>query len=119
MSERRATDSGIELDPFYRPGETDYARLGDPGSYPYTRGVRPTAYRERAWTIRQYSGFGSADDTNRRFRYLIEHGSTGLSTAFDLPTQMGYDSDHPRAAGEVGKAGVAIDSLEDMERLLG
>ena len=116
--ERRVTDSGIELHAVYRPGDFDYDHLGDPGQFPYARGVRPTGYRERPWTIRQYSGFGTADETNRRFRYLIEHGSTGLSTAFDLPTQMGYDSDHERAAGEVGKAGVAIDSLEDMERLL-
>src|SRR5205807_1695429 len=116
--DRRVTESGIELDAVYRPRDIDYDRLGDPGRFPYARGVRATGYRERSWTIRQYSGFGSATETNRRFRYLIEHGSTGLSTAFDLPTQMGYDSDHPRAAGEVGKAGVAIDSLEDMERLL-
>lgn len=92
--------------------------LGEPGEYPYTRGVQPAMYRARFWTMRQYAGFGSAEDTNRRFRYLLSQGQTGLSTAFDLPTQMGYDSDHELARGEVGRVGVAIDSLEDMERLL-
>lgn len=93
-------------------------KLGDPGNYPYTRGVQKSMYRSRFWTMRQYAGFGTAEDTNRRFRYLLEQGQTGLSTAFDLPTQMGYDSDHELARGEVGRVGVAIDSLEDMERLL-
>jgi len=92
-------------------------RVGFPGEYPYTRGIRPTMYRGRHWTMRQYAGYGSAEETNRRFRYLLEQGQTGLSVAFDLPTQIGYDSDDPMAAGEVGKVGVAIDSLEDMERL--
>jgi methylmalonyl-CoA mutase N-terminal domain/subunit len=92
-------------------------RLGEPGAFPFTRGIYPTMYRGRLWTMRQYAGMGTADDTNRRFRYLLEHGQTGLSTAFDLPTQMGLDSDHPRAEGEVGKTGVAIDSIEDMHRL--
>jgi methylmalonyl-CoA mutase N-terminal domain/subunit len=92
--------------------------LGFPGEYPFTRGVQPTMYRGRFWTMRQYSGFGSAAETNARFRYLLEQGQTGLSVAFDLPTQMGYDSDHPMAAGEVGKVGVAISSLDDMEELL-
>jgi methylmalonyl-CoA mutase, N-terminal domain len=92
-------------------------RAGDPGSYPFTRGVYPDMYRGRLWTMRQYSGMGSADETNRRFRYLLDHGQTGVSVAFDLPTQMGLDSDHPRAEGEVGKTGVAIDSVDDMERL--
>jgi methylmalonyl-CoA mutase N-terminal domain/subunit len=91
--------------------------LGMPGSYPFTRGVQPTMYRGRLWTMRQYAGFGSAEETNRRFKYLIEAGQTGLSVAFDLPTQIGYDSDHPLAAGEVGKVGVAIDSIEDMRSL--
>ncbi len=95
--------------------ETD---LGFPGEFPYTRGPHPTMYRSRFWTMRQYSGFGTAAETNRRFRYLLEQGQTGLSIAFDLPTQMGYDSDHPRSVGEVGKVGVAISSLDDMEELL-
>ena len=90
------------------------AQLGEPGSFPFTRGVTPTMYRGRLWTMRQYAGMGTAEETNRRFRYLLEHGQTGLSVAFDLPTQMGLDSDHPRAEGEVGKTGVAIDSIEDM-----
>jgi methylmalonyl-CoA mutase N-terminal domain/subunit len=93
-------------------------RLGFPGEYPFTRGIQPTMYRGRLWTMRQYAGFGTAEETNRRFRYLLEQGQTGLSVAFDLPTQIGYDSDAPEAYGEVGKVGVAIDSLEDMERLL-
>jgi len=117
--DRYATDSGIELrsvydpDPDFDPG----AQLGEPGAFPFTRGPYATMYRSRLWTMRQYAGMGTADDTNRRFRYLLEHGQTGLSTAFDLPTQMGFDSDHPRAEGEVGKTGVAIDSVEDMRRL--
>ncbi len=93
------------------------ASLGEPGAYPFTRGPYPSMYTERPWTIRQYAGFGDADDTNRRFHALLEAGQTGLSVAFDLPTQMGYDSDHPMASGEVGKVGVAIDSIEDMRRL--
>jgi methylmalonyl-CoA mutase, N-terminal domain len=115
----RATDSGIEIEPIYqsRPNEAAADRVGEPGSFPFTRGVYPDMYRGRLWTMRQYAGMGSADETNRRFRYLLGHGQTGLSVAFDLPTQMGLDSDHPRAEGEVGKTGVAIDSIEDMERL--
>src|SRR5919108_3617341 len=114
----RTTDSGIELRPIYGPGQTrDPARIGEPGSFPYTRGVYPDMYRGRLWTMRQYAGMGTAADTNRRFRYLLDHGQTGLSVAFDLPTQMGLDSDHPRAEGEVGRTGVAIDSIEDIERL--
>ena len=93
-------------------------KLADPGKYPYTRGIQPFMYRERLWTMRQYAGFGSAEDTNRRFHYLLSQGQMGLSTAFDLPTQMGYDSDHELSRGEVGRVGVAIDSIEDMERLL-
>src|SRR5687767_11631914 len=106
----------------YRPEDLqgwDYdSKLGDPGEYPYTRGVQQSMYRSKLWTMRQYAGFGSAEDTNRRFRYLLDQGQMGLSTAFDLPTQMGYDSDHELSRGEVGRVGVAIDSLEDMERLL-
>jgi methylmalonyl-CoA mutase N-terminal domain/subunit len=120
--ERFETTSGIPVERAYTPADTrdlDPDRdLGLPGSYPFTRGVQPTMYRSRFWTMRQYSGFGTAAETNRRFRYLLEQGQTGLSVAFDLPTQMGYDSDNPIAAGEVGKAGVAISSLEDMEELL-
>jgi methylmalonyl-CoA mutase N-terminal domain/subunit len=120
MSEEgQRTDSGIELRPVYEPDPSfDVAtQLSTPGVFPFTRGPYPTMYRGRLWTMRQYAGMGTAEDTNRRFRYLLEHGQTGLSTAFDLPTQMGYDSDHPRAEGEVGKTGVAIDSIEDMRRL--
>jgi methylmalonyl-CoA mutase N-terminal domain/subunit len=91
--------------------------LGEPGEFPFTRGIHPTMYRSRVWTMRQYAGFGSAAESNQRYRYLLEHGVNGLSVAFDLPTQMGYDSDHPLAAGEVGKVGVAIDSIEDMAAL--
>src|SRR5207245_2325595 len=92
-------------------------QLGEPGRFPFTRGIHPTMYRGRLWTMRQFSGFGSAEDTNRRYKFLLEHGQTGLSVAFDFPTLMGYDSDHPRAEGEVGKCGVAIASLADMEDL--
>ena len=88
-----------------------------PGTYPFTRGIHPTGYRGKLWTMRQFAGFGSARDTNARFKFLLEHGQTGLSTAFDFPTLMGYDSDHPRSVGEVGKTGVAISSLADMEVL--
>ncbi len=117
----RATDAGIELRPVYGPRDRasfDPGRdLGAPGQPPFTRGIYPTMYRERLWTMRQYAGMGTAADTNARFRYLLDHGQTGLSVAFDLPTQMGLDSDHPRAEGEVGRTGVAIDSVEDMARL--
>jgi methylmalonyl-CoA mutase, N-terminal domain len=120
-AEPRATDSGIDLKVVYEPGDLggfDTERqLGEPGHPPYTRGVHPTMYRARLWTMRQYAGMATAGETNTRFRYLLDHGQTGLSVAFDLPTQMGLDSDHPRAEGEVGKTGVAIDSIEDMERL--
>src|ERR1051326_2101035 len=117
---RFSTISGIEVEPLYTPDnvELDYARdLGFPGEPPFTRGVYPSMYRGRLWTMRQFAGFGTAEETNERFRYLLEHGQTGLSTAFDMPTLMGYDSDHPRSLGEVGREGVAIDSLEDMETL--
>ena len=114
--------SSMEIKALYGPEDdatVDYAAdIGYPGAYPYTRGIQPTMYRGRFWTMRQYAGFGTAAETNRRFRYLLEQGQTGLSVAFDLPTQMGYDSDSATAAGEVGKVGVAIDSLEDMETLL-
>jgi len=123
--ERKArfeTTSGIEIKRLYTPADTadlDYDKALDfPGQYPFTRGVQPTMYRGRFWTMRQYAGFGTAEESNRRYRYLLEQGQTGLSVAFDLPTQMGRDSDHPLAAGEVGRAGVAIDSLADMEILL-
>jgi methylmalonyl-CoA mutase N-terminal domain/subunit len=119
--EKFETSSGLEIDTVYTPEDfisTDYARdLGYPGQYPFTRGVQPNMYRGRLWTIRQYAGFGTAEETNQRYRYLLEQGQTGLSIAFDLPTQIGYDSDHPSAKGEVGKVGVAIDSLRDMEVL--
>ena len=112
--------SGIENEPLYTPadGAVDYEReLGYPGVYPFTRGVYPSMYRGRLWTMRQFAGFGTAAETNERFRYLLEHGQTGLSTAFDMPTLMGYDSDHARSLGEVGREGVAVDSLDDMETL--
>ncbi len=118
---RFESTSGAEIERLYTPEHVEaleYLRdLGFPGSYPYTRGVQPTMYRGRFWTMRQYAGFGDARESNRRYRYLLDHGQTGLSVAFDLPTQMGYDSDSPMAGGEVGKVGVAIDSLEDMEVL--
>jgi methylmalonyl-CoA mutase N-terminal domain/subunit len=119
---RFATSSDIEIADLYTPADTaglDEERdLGRPGEYPFTRGVQPTMYRSRLWTMRQYAGFASAEETNRRFRYLLEQGQTGLSVAFDLPTQMGYDSDAPEADGEVGRVGVPISSLADMETLV-
>ena len=117
---RFRTGSGIPVKAVYTAadGGSDHdAALGEPGEYPYTRGVRPGMYRDRLWTMRQYAGFGSAEDANARFRYLIANGQTGLSVAFDLPTQLGLDSDHPLAEGEVGRVGVAIDTIDDMERL--
>jgi methylmalonyl-CoA mutase N-terminal domain/subunit len=120
--ERFETSSGIEIRDLYTPADTaglDEERdLGRPGEYPFTRGVQPTMYRSRTWTMRQYAGFATAEETNRRFRYLLEQGQTGLSVAFDLPTQMGYDSDAPAAEGEVGRVGVPISSLADMSVLL-
>ena len=121
MTQERRTDSGIEIQPVYEPGSAELdpvTDLGRPGEFPFTRGIYPDMYRRRLWTMRQYAGFGSAAETNQRFHYLLKAGQTGLSTAFDLPTQMGYDSDHPKAAAEVGRVGVAIDSLADMELLL-
>src|SRR2546423_2922356 len=115
--ERRFTDSGVEVERVYEaddvaPGLEE--RLGEPGEYPFTRGIHPAMYRDRLWTMRQYAGFASPEDTNNRYRYLIEHGSTGLSMAFDLPTQLGRDSDDPLCRGEVGRTGVPIDTIEDM-----
>ena len=117
------TDSGIPIEPLYGPedlttlGQDYHEDLGYPGEYPYTRGVQPNTYRGRIWTMRQYSGYATAKETNSRYRYLLDQGQTGLSIAFDLPTQIGYDSDHQVALGEVGKVGVPICTLEDMETL--
>lgn len=118
----KVSPSGLTIAPVYRPADAavDYGRdLGDPGVFPFTRGIQPTMYRGRLWTMRQYAGFGTAAETNARFRMLLDAGQTGLSVAFDLPTQMGIDSDSPRALGEVGRVGVAIDTVEDMHTLLG
>src|SRR6187399_3573346 len=118
--ELSSTISGLENEPLYTPEnvEIDYDRaLGYPGVYPFTRGVYPSMYRGRLWTMRQFAGYGTAEETNARFRYLLEHGQTGLSVAFDMPALMGVDSDAPRAEGEVGREGVAVASLEDMEIL--
>src|SRR5690625_3584737 len=119
-NEMFTTSSDIEVERLYFSGDDKnyQTQLGFPGQYPYTRGIQPTMYRGRFWTMRQYAGFGSAVETNKRFRYLLDQGQTGLSVAFDLPTQIGYDSDNSMAEGEVGKVGVAIDSLVDMEKLL-
>lgn len=114
------TSSGIEIKPYYTGSDSGSAvseDLSAPGEFPFTRGIQPSMYRSRYWTMRQYAGFATAEESNRRYRYLLEQGQTGLSIAFDLPTQIGYDSDHPLAEGEVGKVGVAVDSLEDMEIL--
>src|SRR6187551_3712462 len=118
--ELHSTISGLPVEPLYVPEnvDVDYERdLGSPGEFPFTRGVYPSMYRGRLWTMRQFAGFGTAAETNERFHYLLEHGQTGLSTAFDMPSLMGYDSDHARSLGEVGREGVAIDSLDDMETL--
>src|ERR671933_572409 len=122
-AERRATFttlSGEPVRPLYTerdlPADPEEA-IGFPGEYPYTRGVYPSMYRGRLWTVRQFAGFGTAEETNERFRYLLDHGQTGLSTAFDMPSLMGHDSDHPRSEGEVGREGVAVDTPDDMERL--
>ena len=118
MSEQRRTTSGIEVKPVYGPGnEGDPARIGTPGTFPFTRGLRADGYRTRPWTIRQYAGYGTAQEANERFRFLLAQGQPGLSVAFDLPTQMGLDSDDPRSLGEVGTLGVAIDSLDDVVAL--
>jgi methylmalonyl-CoA mutase N-terminal domain/subunit len=119
--EKFEASSGIDISPVYTPDDMSdfnyYADLGYPGEYPFTRGIQPNMYRGRLWTMRQYAGFGTAEESNKRYRYLLEQGLTGLSIAFQLPTQIGYDSDNPIARGEVGKVGVAIDTLEDMEIL--
>ena len=125
--ERFETSSGIEVPRLAMPGngredlaaaeESYLEKLGFPGEYPFTRGVQPTMYRSRFWTMRQYAGFATAEETNKRYRYLLANGQTGLSVAFDLPTQIGYDADDPLAQGEVGKVGVSISSIHDMERL--
>jgi methylmalonyl-CoA mutase, N-terminal domain len=115
-----STISGLDVDPLYTAESVDIDEerdLGYPGVFPFTRGVYPSMYRGKLWTMRQFAGFGTAEETNERFRYLLDHGQTGLSTAFDMPSLMGYDSDHPRSLGEVGREGVAIDTLEDMETL--
>src|SRR5258707_9200689 len=117
------TSSHIPVQPLYTPADLaawDYdhdRELGYPGEFPFTRGVQATMYRGRLWTMRQYAGMGDAEESNKRYKYLLANGTTGLSVAFDLPTQIGLDSDHPLAVGEVGKVGVAIDSIEDMQRL--
>src|SRR6202140_1076015 len=115
------TSSGIEIKRAYDPDDVsdlDFVNeVGFPGEYPFTRGVQPTMYRGRLWTMRQYAGFGSAEESNRRYRYLFEQGQTGLSVAFDLPTQMGYDADDAMAKSDVGKVGVSISSVQDMEEL--
>src|SRR5437879_7787217 len=122
MATERVNDSGIDIKVVYSDddlaGWDPAEKLGAPGKPPYTRGIRPDMYRGRLWTMRPCSGCGTAESTNERWKFLLAAGQTGLSCAFDLPTQMGYDSDHPRAAGEVGKVGVAIDSIEDMRLLL-
>src|SRR5438045_1012278 len=124
LEEREAlfeTISGQEVKPLYteedRAGSDPERELGFPGEFPYTRGVYPSMYRGRLWTLRQFAGFGTAEETNERFHYLLGHGQTGLSTAFDMPTLMGLDSDHPRSLGEVGREGVAVAVLGDMETL--
>jgi methylmalonyl-CoA mutase, N-terminal domain len=115
---RFSTVSDVEVDPIYMPDDLpSCAEIGEPGEYPFTRGPYPTMYRTKLWSMRQFAGFGGPEDTNRRFKYLLSHGQTGLSTAFDMPTLMGYDADHPRALGEVGREGVSVSTLEDMERL--
>ena len=118
MPETPKTSSGIPVELVYGPeDQADPAELGLPGEFPFTRGIQPTMYRGRLWTMRQYAGMGDAEESNRRYKFLLAHGTKGLSVAFDLPTQIGYDSDSPFALGEVGKVGVAIDSIDDMERL--
>src|SRR5688572_10320335 len=115
MADDRFTRSGTKIEPIYEGPGVD--KIGKPGEFPFVRGIHPTMYRGKLWTMRQYAGFGTPRETNGRFRYLLDEGQTGLSVALDLPTQLGYDSDAPEAAGEVGKVGVAIDSLADMETI--
>src|ERR671919_2086771 len=116
-----STLSGEPVEPLYGPDDVGpfEERIGFPGEFPFTRGVYASMYRGRLWTMRQFAGFGTAEETNERFRYLLEHGQTGLSTAFDMPSLMGHDSDHPRSLGEVGREGVAVDTLDDMQTLFG
>ena len=115
------TLSGEPVEPLYTAADLpeDQDAIGLPGQFPFTRGVYPSMYRGRLWTMRQFAGFGTPEETNKRFRYLIDHGQTGLSTAFDMPSLMGHDSDHPRSLGEVGREGVAVDTVEDMKTLFG
>src|SRR5215207_1223073 len=123
MSQTARTLSGLPLDPLYGPEHLDArgwdpgAQLGAPGDFPFTRGPHRTMYRGKPWTMRMFAGFGTPEDTNARFKYLLAHGQTGLSTAFDMPTLMGYDPDHPLARGEVGREGVSVACMEDMRRL--
>src|SRR4026207_401333 len=117
VDKKKYTDSGIEIKPVYSSGDSPANADEQPGSFPFTRGVQADMYRGKLWTMRQYAGFSTAEESNKRYHYLLSQGVSGLSVAFDLPTQIGYDSDHPLAEGEVGKVGVAIDSLEDMELL--
>src|SRR6201992_415122 len=119
MSEKKVyTDSGIEIKPLYTSNDQPSSDIPElPGEFPFTRGIQPDMYRGKLWTMRQYAGFSTAEESNRRYHYLLSQGVNGLSVAFDLPTQIGYDSDHAMADGEVGKVGVAIDSLQDMEIL--
>src|SRR5213078_4756743 len=111
------TDSGIEIKEVYTSSDLPPSGIPNPGEFPFTRGVQPDMYRGKLWTMRQYAGFSTAEESNKRYQYLLSQGVSGLSVAFDLPTQIGYDSDHPLAAGEVGRVGVAIDSIEDMATL--
>src|SRR3989338_8113207 len=108
-------ESGIPVRPVYGPEDVrGVGSIGEPGEFPFTRGIHPKMYRERPWTMRQYAGYGTAKESNQHYKYLLSHGQTGLSVAFDLPTQIGYDSDHERAEGEIGRVGVAISTIEDM-----
>src|SRR5215468_7821287 len=120
VEKKAETSSGIEMKTFFGPSDTDSdydQEVADPGKFPYTRGPYETMYRGKLWTMRQYAGYASATESNARYRYLLGQGQTGVSVAFDLPTQMGYDSDHPMSSGEVGRVGVPIDTLDDMQRL--
>jgi len=115
-SKQFVTDSNISVKPVYY-GSTKKPKKEEPGKYPFTRGIHPGMYRDRLWTMRQFAGYGTPEETNRRFKLLLDKGQTGLSVAYDMPTLMGYDPDHPYSAGEVGKCGVSVASLKDMERL--
>src|SRR5881275_130923 len=117
MSKQLFTDSGIEIKTLYTKNDQPQTTNEQPGEFPFTRGIQPNMYRGKLWTMRQYAGFSTAEESNKRYHYLLSQGVMGLSVAFDLPTQIGYDSDHPLAEGEVGKVGVAIDSIEDMRTL--